>query len=75
MVMALLILMGRGGVTKWTVKKLKIVLAKITKDTSNISMAANSIGVLMLGIVINSHFTKTRRVKINVTIRYDQNLN
>ncbi len=26
------------------------------------------------GIVINYHFTKTRRVKINVTIRYDQDL-
>ncbi len=36
----------------WAIKALKTVLAKFTKNAAGISIAANSVGVLMLGIVI-----------------------
>lgn len=161
LILALLILIAGLFLTKWAIKVLKTVLAKVTKNTATISIIANSVGVFMLGfvivasameigakpgplialimiivlavigvivvfrpliptlpftvgntvkvgdllgkveattilntrvrtfdgktffvpnrqilddIVINYHFTKTRRVKVDVTIRYDQDL-
>jgi small conductance mechanosensitive channel len=161
LILALLILIAGLFLTKWAIKSLKTVLAKVTKNTATISIIANSVGVFMLGfvivasameigakpgplialimiivlavigvivvfrpliptlpftvgntvkvgdllgkveattilntrvrtfdgktffvpnrqilddIVINYHFTKTRRVKVDVTIRYDQDL-
>lgn len=161
MISALVILIVGLYLTKWVVKKLREGLEKYIKNDATVSITANSIGVLMLGlvvvsagmevgakpgplvalmmiivlciigilvifrplvptlpfkvgdtvkagnllgkveattvlntrlrtfdgktffvpnrqilddIVINYHFTKTRRVKIDVTIRYDQDL-
>ncbi|MCP3939963.1 MAG: mechanosensitive ion channel family protein [Desulfobacteraceae bacterium] len=52
MIMALIILIVGLFLTKWAIKALKILLAKFIKNASVISIIANSVGVLMLGIVI-----------------------
>lgn len=52
LILALLILILGLFLTKWAIKVLKTVLAKFTKNAATISIIANSVGVLMLGVVI-----------------------
>jgi len=52
MIMALVILIAGLFLTKWTIKTLKTLLAKLTKNDASISIVSNSIGIFMLGIVI-----------------------
>jgi small conductance mechanosensitive channel len=52
MIIALIILIAGLFLTKWAIKGLKVLLAKFSKNTTSISIVTNSVGVLMLGIVI-----------------------
>jgi small conductance mechanosensitive channel len=52
LIIALMILIAGLFLTKWAIKALKTVLAKFTKNAAGISIVANSVGILMLGIVI-----------------------
>ena len=52
MIIALMILIAGLFLTKWAIKALKTVLAKFIKNAATVSIIANSVGVLMLGIVI-----------------------
>lgn len=52
LIIALVILIVGLFLTKWAVKALKTLLAKLTTNVATVSIVANSVGVLMLGIVI-----------------------
>jgi len=52
LIFALVILIVGLFLTKWATKSLKTLLAKFFKNAATISTVANSVGVLMLGIVI-----------------------
>jgi len=52
MILALTVLIVGLFLTKWVVKKLKILLGKVTKNAATISIVSNSVGVIMLAVVI-----------------------
>lgn len=52
LIFALLILIVGLFLTKWAMKTLKTMLAKISKNAAAISIVSNSVGVILLGIVI-----------------------
>lgn len=54
MIIALIILITGLFVTKWAVKKLRELLEKITRNVTAASVVSNSVGVLLLGIVITA---------------------
>ncbi|HCY84782.1 MAG TPA: hypothetical protein DHV36_06570 [Desulfobacteraceae bacterium] len=54
MITALVILIVGLFLTKWTVKKLREILGKFINNTATVSMVVNSVGVLLLGVVITA---------------------
>jgi len=54
MISALIILIVGLFLTKWAMKGLKNLLAKVTKNDTMASIVGNSVGVFMLGVVITA---------------------
>lgn len=52
LIIALIVLVVGLFLTKWAVKNLKTLLAKVTKNAATISIISNSIGIIFLAIVI-----------------------
>ncbi len=52
LIIALIVLVVGLFITKWAVKNLKILLAKILKNAATISIISNSLGIILLAIVL-----------------------
>ncbi len=52
LIIALIVLVVGLFITKWAVKNSKILLAKIIKNAATISIISNSIGIILLAIVL-----------------------
>lgn len=52
LIIALSVLVVGLFITKWTVRNLKILLAKIIKNAATISIISNSLGIILLAIVL-----------------------